>query len=151
MISNLEIPTLNFFQIFNSLLYFFWPHGVFIAACGLSLVVESGGYFSLWCTGFWLRWLLLLWSMGPRALRLQPLLHKGLGTATWSLYSTGLIVSAHELSCSSACGVFPDQGSNPCPLHCKMDSCWGTFGVASRVPSTVLYFRMERGTSLDTL
>ena len=29
--------------------------------------------------------------------------------------------------------------------------CQGTLGVASRVPSTVLYFRMERGTSLDTL
>ena len=27
----------------------------------------------------------------------------------------------------------------------------GTLGVASRVPSTVLYFRMERGTSLDML
>ena len=24
---------------------------------------------------------------------------------------------AHGLSCSAACRVFPDQGSNPCPLH----------------------------------
>ena len=24
---------------------------------------------------------------------------------------------AHGLSCSAACGIFPDQGSNPCPLH----------------------------------
>ena len=23
---------------------------------------------------------------------------------------------AHGLSCSMACGIFPDQGSNPCPL-----------------------------------
>ena len=22
---------------------------------------------------------------------------------------------AHGLSCSTACGIFPDQGSNPCP------------------------------------
>ena len=22
---------------------------------------------------------------------------------------------AHGLSCSAACGIFPDQGSNPCP------------------------------------
>ena len=29
--------------------------------------------------------------------------------------------------------------------------CRGTFGVASRVPSTVLKFKMERGTSLETL
>ena len=27
----------------------------------------------------------------------------------------------------------------------------GTFGVASRVPSTVSHFRMERGTSLEML
>ena len=23
----------------------------------------------------------------------------------------------HGFSCSEACGIFPDQGSNPCPLH----------------------------------
>ena len=32
----------------------------------LSLVVASRGYSSLWCTGFSLRWLLLLRSMGSR-------------------------------------------------------------------------------------
>ena len=42
-----------------------WLHWVFVAACGLSLVV-SGGYSSLWCTGFSLRWLLLLRSLGSR-------------------------------------------------------------------------------------
>ena len=29
---------------------------------------------------------------------------------------------AHRLSCSAACGIFPDQGSNPCPLHWQADS-----------------------------
>ena len=29
---------------------------------------------------------------------------------------------AHEVSCSAACGIFPDQGSNPCPLHWQADS-----------------------------
>ena len=24
--------------------------------------------------------------------------------------------------CSAACGIFPDQGSNPCPLHWQADS-----------------------------
>ena len=32
------------------------------------LVVASRGYSSLWCTGFSLRWLLLLWSTGSRCL-----------------------------------------------------------------------------------
>ena len=39
---------------------------VFIAVCGLSLVVASRGYSSLWCAGFSLRLLLLLWSTGSR-------------------------------------------------------------------------------------
>ena len=31
--------------------------------------------------------------------------------------SAGLVVVAHGLSCSTACGIFLDQGLNPCPLH----------------------------------
>ena len=32
------------------------------------------------------------------------------------------VVVAHGPSCSAACGIFPDQGSNPCPLHWQADS-----------------------------
>ena len=32
------------------------------------------------------------------------------------------VVVARGLSCSAACGIFPDQGSNPCPLHWQADS-----------------------------
>ena len=32
------------------------------------------------------------------------------------------VVVARRLSCSAACGIFPDQGSNPCPLHWQTDS-----------------------------
>ena len=39
---------------------------VFVAACRLSLVAESGGYSSLQCAGFSLQWLLLLWGTGSR-------------------------------------------------------------------------------------
>ena len=28
----------------------------------------------------------------------------------------------HRISCSVACGIILDQGSNQCPLHCKVDS-----------------------------
>ena len=52
--------------IIINLFIYFWLHWVFVAACRLSLVVESRGYSSLWCTGFSLRWLLLLWSTGSR-------------------------------------------------------------------------------------
>ena len=29
---------------------------------------------------------------------------------------------AHRLSCFAGCGVFLDQGLNPCPLHWQLDS-----------------------------
>ena len=46
--------------------FYFWLCWVFVAARGLSLVVASGGYSSLWCAGFSLQWLLLLRSTGSR-------------------------------------------------------------------------------------
>ena len=38
------------------------------------------------------------------------------------LQSAGSAVVAHGLSCSAACGIFPDQGLNPRPLHWQADS-----------------------------
>ena len=55
-------PTLSDFFFFN----LFWLRWVLVAVRGLSLVAASGGYSSLWCAGFSLRWLLLLWSTGSR-------------------------------------------------------------------------------------
>ena len=48
-------------------------------------------------------------------------------TVAASLRSTssrraGSVIVAHGPSCSVACGIFPDQGSNPCPLHWQADS-----------------------------
>ncbi|KAJ8797144.1 hypothetical protein J1605_017372 [Eschrichtius robustus] len=34
----------------------------------------------------------------------------------------GSVVVAHGPSCSTARGIFPDQGWNPCPLHWQADS-----------------------------
>ena len=53
-------------NLFIYLFFYFWPYWVFVAACGLPLVEESGGYSSLRCAGFSLRWLLLLRSTGSR-------------------------------------------------------------------------------------
>ena len=69
---------------------------------GLSLVVASGGHSSSRCTGFSLLRPLLLRSTGSRR--------------------AGSVVVAHGPSCSAACGIFPDQGSNPRPLHWQADS-----------------------------
>ena len=59
-----NILKINLFILFIS----FWLRWVFIAACRLSLVVASGGYSSLWCTGSSLQWLLLLQSMSSRCM-----------------------------------------------------------------------------------
>ena len=53
------------FNLFILFIYF-WLCWVFVAARRLSLVVVSRGYSSLQCTGFSLRWLLLLWNRGSR-------------------------------------------------------------------------------------
>ena len=52
--------------LFFFFLIYFWLCWVFVAARRLSLVAVSGGYSSLRCTGFSLRWLLLLRSTGFR-------------------------------------------------------------------------------------
>ena len=57
-----------FFFLVNLFIYLFiyvWLCWVFTAARGLSLVAVSGGYSSLRCAGFSLRWL-LLWSRDSR-------------------------------------------------------------------------------------
>ena len=38
------------------------------------------------------------------------------------VYGAGSVVMAHKLSCSSACGIFLAQESNPCLLHWQADS-----------------------------
>ena len=49
-------------------IYLFWLCWVFVAMCGLSLVVASGGCFLLQSAGFSSWWLLLLWrAVGSRA------------------------------------------------------------------------------------
>ena len=69
---------------------------------GLSLIAASGGHSSSRCAGLLLSRPLLLRSTGSRR--------------------AGSVVVAHGPSFSAACGIFPDQGSNPCPLHRQADS-----------------------------
>ena len=64
--------------------------------------MASGGHSSSRCAGLSLSWPLLLRSTGSR--------------------SAGSVIVAHRPSCSVACGIFPDQGSNSCSLHWQADS-----------------------------
>ena len=51
---------------FKKKFIYFWLRWVFVAVRRISLVAASGGYSSLLCAGFSLRWLLLLQSTGCR-------------------------------------------------------------------------------------
>ena len=54
-------PRSFFFFKINLFTYLFLATSGLVATCGFSLVAASGGYSSLRCEGFSLRWLLLLW------------------------------------------------------------------------------------------
>ena len=54
-----------------------------------------------------------------------PLLSQCSGSSccrVWSLGCSGSVVLVHRLSCPTSYGIFPDQESNPCPLHWQADS-----------------------------
>ena len=91
-----------FFLIFIYLFIYLWLCWVFVSVRGLSPVAASGGHSSSWCAGLSLSRPLLLGSTGSRR--------------------AGSVIVAHGPSCSAACGIFPDQGSNTCPLHWQADS-----------------------------
>ena len=46
----------------------------------------------------------------------------GLSSCGLQALEHGLVVVAHWLSCSAACGIFQDQGLNLCPLNWQVDS-----------------------------
>ena len=103
-----------YIYIFFFLRFIFWLWEVFFGACKLSPVEVSRGCCSLQCPGFSLWWLLLLQSTGSSK--------ETSVVVALRLWSTGSIVVAPGLSCSAACGVFPDQGLYQYRLHCKADS-----------------------------
>ena len=74
---------------------------VFIAVHRLSLVVEGDGY-------------------SPVAVR--GLLLGGFSCSEHAFESAGWVFVVRGLSCSMACGIFLDQGSNLCPLHWPVNS-----------------------------
>ena len=70
------------------------------------------GFSRIWFW-FWLR------RVSVAALRLLAVASR-YGAQT--LEPVGSVLVAHGLSCTTACGIFLDQVSNPCPLHWQVDS-----------------------------
>ena len=96
-----EAPYHFFFLIFIYLFIYGCVGSSFLCE-GFLLVVASGDHSSSRCAGLSLSRSLLLQSTGSRR--------------------AGSVIVVHGPSCSVACGIFPDQGSNPCPLRWQADS-----------------------------
>ena len=104
------------FKIYLLIIYF-WLCWVFVSVRGLSLVAASGGHSSSWCAGLSLSWPLPLRSTGSRR--------------------AGSAIVAHGPSCSTACGIFPDQGLNPCPCIGRqiLNHC-----ATREAPTLIIYY-----------
>ena len=93
-------------QVFESSLL-----GGLFPSCSKQTLLSSWGVWASHCGG-------------SRVHGLQCLQPSGSGVAACGLYSTGsVVVVLCGLSCSVACGISLDQGSNLCPLHWRVDSC----------------------------
>ena len=99
---------------------------VFVSVRGLPVVAASGGHSSSRCAGLSLSRPLLLWSTGSRR--------------------AGSAVVAHGPSCSVACGIFLDQGANPCPLHWQADSQ----PLRHQGSPRILFFNKRKNKGMDS-
>ena len=81
-----------------------------MAALGLCCGVRASHCGAFSCSGAWAlgTWASVVVAHGLSSCGSQALEHR-------------LSSCVHGLSCSAACGIFPDR-SNPCPLHWQADS-----------------------------
>ena len=110
------------FNIYKFILcIYFWLHWVFVAARSFSSCGERGLLF-IAVRGLLTAVASLVAEHALSACELQQLRHTGSVVVACRLQSAGSVVVVHGLSCSAACEIFPDKGSNPCPLHWQVDS-----------------------------
>ena len=99
---NISIKLFLLATFYIYIFFYFWLCWVFVSVRGLSPVAVSGDHSSSRCAGF---------------SRSRPIPLRSTGSRR-----AGSVFVAHGLSRSTACGIFPDQGLNPCPLHWQADS-----------------------------
>ena len=104
--------------LFMSLFIYFGCIGSLLLSAGFLQLWRAGATLQLRCIGL-LRWLLLLKSTGSR--------RTGFSSCDWLQGTWALVVAArglqnrdsavvaYGLSCSKACGIFPDLGLNRVP------------------------------------
>ena len=96
---------------------YFWLCWILIAVQAFLSLRNMRTTLYLPCVGFSLH------GSGFSCCRARALGHSGF-SSQWltGLWSTDSVLVAHGLSCSAACRIFPDQGSNPCLLHWQVNS-----------------------------
>ena len=97
------------------LFIYFGLHWVSTAALRLSVAAVSGGCSSLQC-------------LHSRCSGLSCFTAQAPGTQASVAAALRLSICGTDLH-SATCGIFPDQGSNPCPLHWQAESHLGKFRV----------------------
>ena len=96
---------------------------LFLAASGLRCCVWAFSSCGKWGLLFVaVRGLLTVVASHCRARALGVWASLAVARRLQQLWRTGSVVVARRLNCSAARGIFPDQGSNPCPLHWQADS-----------------------------
>ena len=121
-----QFYTPNIFFFF--LIYFYLFIYLFLAALGLRCCVQTfsscreQGLPFIVVNGLLIVVASLVAEHGLQAAGLQQLWHVGSVVVARRFQSARSVAVVHGLSCSTACGIFPDQGSNPCPLHWQEDS-----------------------------
>ena len=108
---------IHFIYLFSLSLY--W---VFVAVPGLSPVAASGGCFLVAVRRLIIAVASLVAEPRLQGMRASVVAACGSVVAAHGLQSTASVVVVHGPSCPVACGIFPDQGSNPCLLHQQPDS-----------------------------
>ena len=94
-------------MFFNNCIYFLLCR-VFVAAYRLSPVVVCRLFIVV---------ISLVADNRLQMHRLPQVQHVGSAVVAPTLKGMGSAVVAHGLSCSTVCGIFPDQELNLCPLH----------------------------------
>ena len=110
----ISLPIHSLVSLFKKIYLFLAALGLRCCAWAFSSCSEWGLLFVAVCGLLSLRWLLLLQSRGSRCAGFSSC---GIRALELRLSSCGT-----QASLLIACGIFPDRGSNPCPLHWQANS-----------------------------
>ena len=115
----LSVGSCYFSATFTCISFYLFIYGCagFLLLCRLSLVAASRGYSLVAGCGLLIAVASLIAEHGLYSVQASVVAAHGLSSCGSWAPKHRLNSVAHGLSCPTACGVFPDQGSNPCLLH----------------------------------